>query len=319
MPATQKFRFHHYSSADIAPGQRHEAWENRFWPSLAPLYETRPLTPFGVESAQVQLGEVQLIFASISGQRWERSATIARRREHDALGVNISIDIHAQGRMGARDVVQVPGGAILVDLAQVSVHQSTDGLSIQLLFPRRMALDAGLDVGELHGLMLAPHTAAMLGSHALQLRQALPHMEAHHGVFAGRTLLDLLVLAVHSTGRAESGMAAALASTLAMRARNEIRDNLGSPMLSVATLCRRLRVSRSTLHRLFDEEGGVQAHIRNARLDAARAALLAGGVERIGDIAERLGFSDAAHLSRLFRARFGETPSDCRARGFAGR
>ena len=30
-------------------------------------------------------------------------------------------------------------------------------------------------------------------------------------------------------------------------------------------------------------------------------------------IAERLGFSDAAHLSRLFRSRFGLSPSDCRA------
>lgn len=315
MAVTQKLSFNLYSSADIAPQHRHEAWENRFWPSLAPLYETRPLTLFGVESESVQLGEVQLIYAAISGQRWERTAELIRRREQDALGVNISMDISARGQMGSRDIVQVPGGAILFDLAQTSVHESTDGKSIQLLFPRRMAQEAGLDVRELHGVALPIHASAMLASHALQLHEALPHLDLRYGAFAGRTLLDLLVLAINATGRAENRVAAALASTLALRARDEIRRNLGSPALTVANLCRRLHISRSTLHRLFDEEGGVQAHIRNARLDAARAALLAGGAERIGEIAERLGFSDAAHLSRLFRARFGETPSDCRGRG----
>jgi AraC-like DNA-binding protein len=100
---------------------------------------------------------------------------------------------------------------------------------------------------------------------------------------------------------------------MAARARTEIRANLESPSLNVAGLCRRLNISRSTLHRLFESEGGVQTYIRNSRLDAGRIALLdSTNDERIGAIAERLGFSDAAHFSRLFRARFDETPSQCR-------
>ena len=35
-----------YSSTDVAPQDRHEAWVNRDWPSLAPLYRTVPLEPF---------------------------------------------------------------------------------------------------------------------------------------------------------------------------------------------------------------------------------------------------------------------------------
>ena len=105
-----------------------------------------------------------------------------------------------------------------------------------------------------------------------------------------------------------------------MRARKEVQAHLGSPALTVANLCRKLGVSRSTLHRLFEEGGGVQAYIRDMRLEAARQALLnPENPERIGDLAERLGFSDAAHLSRLFKARFGETPSDCRARSLLSR
>lgn len=98
-------------------------------------------------------------------------------------------------------------------------------------------------------------------------------------------------------------------------ARAEIREHLGSRALTVANLCRRVGVSRSTLHRLFEADGGAQTFIRNARLDAARLSLLdPENRERISALAERLGFSDAAHLSRLFRARYGETPTACRAR-----
>ena len=81
----------------------------------------------------------------------------------------------------------------------------------------------------------------------------------------------------------------------------------------MANLCRRLGLSRSSLHRLFEQEGGVQAFIRERRLEAARLALGdPANREPIYAIAERLGFSDAAHLSRLFRERFGQSPSDFR-------
>ncbi|MGK7754318.1 MULTISPECIES: helix-turn-helix domain-containing protein [unclassified Roseovarius] len=36
--------------------------------------------------------------------------------------------------------------------------------------------------------------------------------------------------------------------------------------------------------------------------------------ERVTDIAQRLGYSDAAHFSRAFRRWTGTTPSDVRAR-----
>ena len=55
----------------------------------------------------------------------------------------------------------------------------------------------------------------------------------------------------------------------------------------------------------------MQAYIRGRRLEAVRLALADPAArEPIYTLAERFGFSDAAHLSRLFRARYGLTPSD---------
>jgi AraC-like DNA-binding protein len=150
-------------------------------------------------------------------------------------------------------------------------------------------------------------------THLAKLSEALHLIPPGDAPRLARTLLDLLVVAVHASAGSARRTPEPLLG-MAARARGEIHANLESPSLSVASLCRRLKVSRSTLHRLFEKEGGVQTYIRNCRLNAARIALLdSDNEERIGAIAERLGFSDAAHLSRLFRARFGETPSQCRA------
>jgi len=98
------------------------------------------------------------------------------------------------------------------------------------------------------------------------------------------------------------------------RARAEIETRLGSATLTVATLCRVLGMSRSALYRLFEDEGGVHAYVTRRRLESVAAALGESSErDRIADIAERWGFCDAAYLGRLFRERFGMTPSDYRA------
>ena len=71
-------------------------------------------------------------------------------------------------------------------------------------------------------------------------------------------------------------------------------------------------MSRATVYRLFAEVGGVQSHIRRARLQAARLALQNSSVQ-IARIAERYSLGEHAYFSRIFRAEFGMTPSEYRA------
>lgn len=312
-PAPRRIRSDFFSTAGLAAADRHEAWENRGWPSLAPLYATEPVGPFQTSSQTAHFGGVTAIYADMTAQRWERDAAMVRARAHDALGINIGLIGGARGIMGERSFDQPQGAAIVTDLAQTSRHEGTGGRSIQLLFPRAMAVGAGLDVRAMHGLVLDSPPVHLLTSHALRMRESLPGLTEEDGPRLARSLLDLLLIAIGAEGRVDAGDAAA--STALLRAHAEIDRNLGSAALTIANLCRRLQMSRSTLHRLFEAEGGVQAYIRDRRLDAAREALLdADNRERIGALAERLGFSDSAHLSRLFRRRFGHTPSDCRAR-----
>ncbi len=94
-----------------------------------------------------------------------------------------------------------------------------------------------------------------------------------------------------------------------------IRARLADPELNVAQVARALRLSPSTLHRAWaGEPCSLSDYIWSQRLDAARRALCdpVCAARTVSEIAFSLGFNDAAHFSRAFRARFGCSPRDVR-------
>jgi AraC-like DNA-binding protein len=84
----------------------------------------------------------------------------------------------------------------------------------------------------------------------------------------------------------------------------------------VAAVARRQGVSPRYLQRLLEASGmSFTAHVNELRLQRAFALLTKahGRERRISDIALHVGFSDVSHFNRLFRSRFGGTPSAIRA------
>lgn len=308
----------HYSTAGIAPAARHSTWSERGWPSVAAMFESTPLGEFSTSSDLVMLGQVMVSYAEGTARQLHRTPAKIAEDGMDAFCVGILLEGTMRGDAAGRTFEAGGGEILLLDALQPSSVLISTSRSIQLGMPRAVAIEAGFEVAALHGFVVNAAAAAMLVSHLKRIREALPQLSQEEGPRVARTLLDMLALAVNAASRWVTASEEIKASPQA-RARREIEEHLGSASLSVANLCRRLNISRSTLHRLFADEGGVQAFIRTSRLDAARLALLdPANEERIGVIAERLGFSDAAHLSRLFRSHYGETPSDCRGRARSG-
>ncbi|HWV55711.1 helix-turn-helix domain-containing protein [Pseudorhodoplanes sp.] len=92
--------------------------------------------------------------------------------------------------------------------------------------------------------------------------------------------------------------------------------HLRDPHLSVNTIAAHLKLSPSTIYRAFaGEPTSLNSWIWNQRLDGAKRDIcdpaLAG--RTITDIAFSWGFNDAAHFSRIFRARFGCSARELRA------
>ena len=96
-----------------------------------------------------------------------------------------------------------------------------------------------------------------------------------------------------------------------------VRERLRDPNLSVASIAAQLRVSPNTLHRAWAGEAcSIAECIWTLRLDGARDDLFDPtlAARSISAIAYSWGFNDAAHFSRAFRARFGCSARELRAR-----
>lgn len=301
-----------FETSGMARRERHEAWAHRDWPSLAPLYRTTPQEPFDIRSERLRLGDVVAQYVRITGKEWVRDGAVLRSWDPDHLMVAITLEGRAAGTLGRAGFATKAGDLHLVSLARQSAHVSTASRSIGLAIPRRMAADRGIDVEAVHGAVLNSTVSGLLTSHLLTVREAAARTAAASAPLIGRSAVDLLALALADSGRLAQGAPIGREGA-SVAARALIERELGSHALGAARLSRTLGISRSTLHRLFADHGGVQAYVRDRRLEAVRRALLDPAcVEGIAMLADRFGFSDAAHLSRLFRSRYGMTPSECR-------
>lgn len=307
---SKRLELRRFTTAEVPKRDRHEAWTNRDWPSLAPLYRTIPTEQFDVVSERLLLDQLIIQYADITAQHWIRDAI--RSHDPDHLNVVITLRGNAQGTVRGLDFHTAAGDLLLVDLARTSSHFSTGSRTILVSVPRALASARGLDPAALGGAVLRSGLTGLLASHLLNVREAAPETPSDSAGLLARGVLDLIALAVSGSGRAVAPVVGRESAGLTARA--AIERELESPRLSISKLCQSLGISRSTLHRLFAAEGGVQNYIRTRRLQAVRKALGdSASAEPIHGLAERLGFSDAAHLSRLFRAQFGMTPSDWRA------
>ncbi|MFH8608248.1 helix-turn-helix domain-containing protein [Streptomyces sp. NPDC018029] len=108
---------------------------------------------------------------------------------------------------------------------------------------------------------------------------------------------------------------------LLLQVQSHVRRHLRDPGLNPDSIAAAHHISTRYLHRLFQEQGlTVSSWIRGLRLERCRRALAnpAFAAVPVGAIAARWGFTQPAVFTRAFRAAYGLTPSDVRARALAG-
>jgi AraC-like DNA-binding protein len=133
----------------------------------------------------------------------------------------------------------------------------------------------------------------------------------------GRYLADLVTLALgtDTEGRSfgeDRGLKAARLSAVL----SAIDRRFFDPRFDLDRLAQQLGISRRYIQQLLEQTGrSFGEHVAERRLQQAfsllrdpRCARL-----RIIDIALTVGFGDVSHFNRMFRRRFGQTPSAVRA------
>ena len=141
------------------------------------------------------------------------------------------------------------------------------------------------------------------------LEQQVEPMNASVADAVGESLVELAKLAIIEQlceRRVES-----VRETVRARIQAFIQRNLVDPDLTIERIAERMQCTKRYLHKVFSDEGQtLNQYIWAQRLERCRTELgraeLAG--KSITEIAFSCGFSNAAHFSRSFRARFGQPP-----------
>ncbi|WP_372885859.1 helix-turn-helix domain-containing protein [Shimia sp.] len=310
----------HFSTAATEPQHRSSRWNAVVAESYFPLdLQFRDPIHFNGELSRVSLGHVGLSRLTSDPVNYERRPAHIREARAREYLITLPRSSSVEFRQLGRDVRCDPGGFIIErgdepyrfmyenpnDLIVLKVGYQA--LAERVRQPDRFCarvFDATSGTAGLFSAMVdqAQAQAAKLGPAAAET--------------VGRQLLELLGLLLDETSDSSTSSLSTVRMAHIARVEKFIRANLKNPDLSPDLVAEHCGISKRYLHDLFkDVNGTVSQQIRDQRLTAARDRLAAAPGLAIAEVSYRFGFSDQAQFSRLFKARFGMTPSDFKAAG----
>lgn len=154
---------------------------------------------------------------------------------------------------------------------------------------------------------------ALLRSHIEALAGQAERLQGADESAIRRATIELVTAVMMS--RVDPASRTRLSDQYLLRIQNYIVDHLQQEQLSPAHIAKVHNISERYLHRLFSESGAsVSDFIREQRLNRCWEALTnpANVSICVAEIAHKWGFPAPAHFSRIFKQRFGVSPTDAR-------
>jgi AraC-like DNA-binding protein len=303
----------------LPTGERLDMWRD----ALEPVFEITPdpklpAAGFIGSIAMAHLGDALISTVASTAQIFERSRAHAQRTGLDHFMVQTFLRGGHNGVCGENEVRRGQGDVWILDLGQETRTHAKSFTNVTLIIPRDRVLPL-LKGGEVHGTTLRSGSASarVIGSHMECLLAAAPDMNLTEAAAAVDAAALMIAGAWSRIRESRAEVTAAVRATARRTVRDYIDQHLTDETLAPEVLVRLFRMSRATLYRLFEDEGGVAAYILGRRLDRCRAILGAstGNERTIGELAFSHGFASEAHFSRAFRRRFGIAPRDARGIG----
>lgn len=305
-PMLRPFRF---STAAERPDHQFDAWRSAMSGSIdvrRPKDDgNRP--GFAASIDAWNLSGLGLVTMSMPGEGYRREWDHSPRAEADHWSLMIPVVDGSGQAYGDRPV-------LFGSLARSFRGSGTDMKVVTLFLPRDLyndppgVLDAAIGQARDRGVV------SLVADFVLSVERRLG--ESGAGIDPDQlsaALRSVVVAGLAPTPDRIENARALLQARLVERITRYVRENLAAPNLDWRSICRQFGLSRSTLHRLFDDHDGISNFIRRERLMAACRQLQRGGpMTAISAVAERLGFTDSSSFSRAFRRAFGHSPRDLR-------
>ena len=302
-----------FSTDELPERERLPRWREEFGRTLVRV-EIEPLsfdTPFRATATLRRLPGVGVAFCSGSAARFNR--TRAHASDSDgSIGFIVNLGPMAAVSHRNNELSLGCGAGVPVLTEETGVLDGTRHLGIVL---PRAPLVSRIDRLDRVLMQPIPHDNRawqLLLSYLSSLKDE-PQLDGPTMQAAANYVLDLaaLVLGANRDTR-EEGKSAIAAARLAAAIRY-IGAHFSDPALSLAAVAQRQRISPRYLQELLGLSGvSFVARVNELRLKQALALLIKFPTRAVADIAAEVGFSNVAHFNRLFRSRFGDTPSELR-------
>ena len=230
---------------------------------------------------------------------------------HVAVEGVIETDTGAQQRKSEQFIP----GILALDMGQpMQMLRPSRARVLAFFVPRAMVEAHIVDAPSIHGRVVSyttPLTRLILDQVATLCRQlsALDDAEAAKAI---RTCVQLIIAAFGKQARLAEGSRAAAQAAMLGRLQRYILSNLSEEGLTPEGILAEFAISRPTLYRMFEHEGGLGAYIRHCRLQEAASELVRAPRVTVTEIAYGLCFSSASDFTRAFRRFYGMTPQDFR-------
>ncbi len=291
------------------------AWQER----MSPVYDIRPPSKQAEDTFDASLSRYTIDNLSLFDFHTGPNLAVRSLGRVSTESVrDITFSVFVEGPparfLGGKPRSEVPHAPsiLALDMDQPCTVRSFQSRILLLFVPRALVERSFPDAASLHGRWIHPTNplTRVLIEHVVALRRGivgLSKKEAHQSFL---TAVELIVAAFsHQAGLAGNARAAVRAAVYG-QVRRYVETNLHDPNLSPDSVLASLHLSRASVYRIFEHEGGLAAYIRNRRLRMAADELVRFPHMEVQDIASGLGFNDASSFTRAFRRAFDIAPRE---------
>lgn len=294
-----------------------DEWRRDVTEHFVPL-DVHPLGdgPFRARASRVDVGEVSVFRIEHSPSIVARTPALVSRGATDLIKVSL--------QLSGEELIEQDGRVALLHAGDLAIYDTSRPYSLRfegdtslvvltfphgyLDIPREELAAVTATVFPLESLLGRVVNPFLVG-----LAQSLGELPAEHGQRLARTGLDLLMTLIHT--QLKEGVRRDPRRQLLHEVLGTIDRLLGDPELSPTQIAAAHFISTRHLHAVFAEHDvTVAGWIRERRLEHIRRDLADAQLAEvpIARIAARWGLVNPAHFSRLFRATFGQSPTEYR-------
>ena len=279
----------------------------------------RTADPFFARVRSWRLDRTLLFAREYGGARHRRRERVAQ----DGFDLFVLHHVVSGELIGGSDGTAVavgPGETLLLDTSKTMESAARSVRLITVSLARDAVRAAAGNLDDLHGHRIGAREGALLSALLQALVEQASHLPPGAQSAVTRTLVDLLSVAINPAGTGARSDFYRLEYVRREAVQRLIDAHLAVRDFSVQDIIVATGISRASLYRLFELQGGVARFIQLRRLQQLRERLddRAFDGQSLAELAPLSGFSGESHAGRLFKQAFGLSPGAYRAASIGG-